>query len=79
MHATRFSILASWCLILLCFFVWGVFFIYQNEKTRQNKTDIILLLKGIHTSALFSFSADDFIANRRLKLLHFVFNQTSFS
>ena len=60
-------------------FVRGVVFIYQNEKTKQNKTDILLLLKSIHNSALFSFSADDFIANRRLKLLHFVFNQTSFS
>ena len=57
-------------------FFRGAFFIYQNEK---NKTDIFLLLKSIHTSALFSFSADDFITNRRLKLLHFVFNQTSFS
>ena len=58
-------------------FLRGVFLIHQNE----NKTKQILfqLLKSIHTGALFSFSADDFITNRCLKLLHFVLNQTSFS
>ena len=58
----------------------GVSF-YLSKRKKQNKTKQILfqLLKSIHTSALFSFSADDFIANRCLKLLHFVLNQTSFS
>ena len=62
-------------------FFRGVFLIHQNEKKKQNKTKQILfqLLKSIHTGALFSFSADDFITNRCLKLLHFVLNQTSFS
>ena len=59
--------------------VSNVFLIIFIKTKKQNQTDIILLLKSIHTSALFSFSADDFITNRRLKLLHFVFNQTSFS
>ena len=52
----------------------------QNGKKETKQKNILFqLLKSIHTGVLFSFSADDFITNRRLKLLHFVFNQTSFS